>query len=86
MLKNISNINNEHNHERTRNKYWYFMPFMTIQYAICHITKPFFSTHKLVCSQLFEGTALHSTFSYRLFVILFDLRTYPRDKVIPVQA
>jgi len=39
-----------------------------------------------VGSQLFEGTALWLTFSYRLYVLLFDLITYLKDKAIPVQV
>jgi len=55
---------------------------------MCHMLhiQTFFSTHKLVCSQLFEGTEHHLTFSYRLYVIVFDLRTYLKDKAIPGQA
>ena len=41
--------------------------------------------YKLVRSQLFEGTALHLTFSYHLYV-LFHLITYLKVKEIPVEA
>ena len=39
-----------------------------------------------MCSQLFEGTALHLNFSFRFYVIVFDLIIYLKAKVIPVQA